>query len=358
MTQLQEAKTKPKLPWAEASDKIAAIIGESGDAVRKEVADALKANPESQYVMLKRGLSTDQFLKLRALDLAYLWPLPRSVRVYPNGAVAGNLIGFIAGNGDKEGLEEAQNQCLSATKGKESYLVGKDGVVIPGSQSETPAVDGGTVKLTINTELQWYLQQMISEEVKAQGAKAGTVTVVEVGTGKIRAAAEYPSVDPQRPPRRLGPGRSRLAHLQHELRAGLDRKGAYRRRRHGAGRRHPLDTVTASSHEDFPNGAVINDAFEHPRLRLHARGRAHRLVERRAVEVRRHGQRSAALRRVREVRSRQQDGDRLPPARRPASSIRSRTGTRSRTTRRPSASTTRSRRRRWPASIRPSPTAA
>jgi cell division protein FtsI (penicillin-binding protein 3) len=84
-------------------------------------------------------------------------------------------------------------------QGQGELPVGKDGVVIPGSQSETPAVDGGTVKLTINTELQWYLQQMISEEVKAQGAKAGTVTVVEVGTGKIRAAAEYPSVDPNDP---------------------------------------------------------------------------------------------------------------------------------------------------------------
>jgi len=264
MTQLQDAKTKPKLPWAKASDKIAEIIGESGDAVRKEVADALKANPESQYVMLKRGLSTDQFLKLRALDLAYLWPMPRSVRVYPNGAVAGNLIGFIAGNGDKEGLEEAQNQCLSATKGQESYLQGKDGVVIPGSQSETPAVDGGTVQLTINTELQWYLQQMISEEVKAQAAKAGTVTVVEVGTGKIRAAAEFPTVDPNDPgaanPEDRG---SRIFSTSFE--PGSTFKAITAASVMEYANANASTRITgASSHEEFPNGAVINDAFEHP----------------------------------------------------------------------------------------------
>ncbi|MGN7859000.1 peptidoglycan D,D-transpeptidase FtsI family protein [Microbacterium sp. 22303] len=264
MTQLQEAKTRPKLPWAKASDKIAAIIGESGDAIRKEVADALKANPESQYVMLKRGLSTDQFLKLRALDLAYLWPMPRSVRVYPNGAVAGNLIGFIAGNGDKEGLEEAQNQCLSATKGQETYLQGKDGVVIPGSQSETPAVDGGTVQLTINTELQWYLQQMISEEVKAQAAKAGTVTVVEVGTGKIRAAAEFPTVDPNDPgaanPEDRG---SRIFSTSFE--PGSTFKAITAASVMEYANANASTRITgASSHEEFPNGAVINDAFEHP----------------------------------------------------------------------------------------------
>src|SRR5690606_9232922 len=58
------------------------------------------------------------------------------------------------------------------------------------------AVDGGTVQLTVNSDLQWYLQQMISEETQRQAAQSGTVFVVEVKTGKIRAAAEYPAMDP------------------------------------------------------------------------------------------------------------------------------------------------------------------
>ncbi len=264
MLGLETAKTPPKLPWAQASDKIAQILGEKGDAIRAVVADRLKEDPEAKWVQLKKGVSADQFLKLRALDLVYLQPNPRSVRVYPNGAVAGNLIGFIAGNGDKEGLEEAQNQCLSATKGKESFLTGKDGVVIPGSQQEKPAIDGGTVKLTINTELQWYLQQMISEEVKAQAAKAGTVTVVEVGTGKIRAAAEFPSVDPNDPgavnPEDRG---SRIFSTSFE--PGSTFKAITAASVMEYANADASTSITgASSHEEFPNGAVINDAFEHP----------------------------------------------------------------------------------------------
>ncbi|MBS1675148.1 MAG: penicillin-binding protein 2 [Actinobacteria bacterium] len=264
MKGLEEAKTKPKLPWAQASDKIATIIGETGDTVRKEVADALKADPASQYAELKKGVSTEQFLKLRALDLAYLWPKARSVRVYPNGAVAGNVLGFIAGNGDKEGIEEAQNQCLSATKGQETYLQSRDGLIIPGSQSEKAAVDGGTVKLTINTELQWYLQQMISEEVKTQGAKAGTVTVVEVGTGKIRAAAEFPSVDPNDPgasnPEDRG---SRIFSTSFEPGSTFKAITAASVMQYANANASTVVTG-ASSHEVFPNGAVINDAFDHP----------------------------------------------------------------------------------------------
>ncbi|OZB87332.1 MAG: cell division protein FtsI, partial [Microbacterium sp. 14-71-5] len=174
------------------------------------------------------------------------------------------MLGFISGDGELTGLEQTQNKCLSATKGQESYLTGRDGVIIPGSQQEKPAIDGGTVKLTINTELQWYLQQMISEEVKAQGAKAGTVTVVEVGTGKIRAAAEYPTVDPNDPgaanPEDRG---SRIFSTSFE--PGSTFKAITAASVMEYANADASTSITgASSHEEFPNGAVINDAFEHP----------------------------------------------------------------------------------------------
>ncbi len=60
----------PKLPWAEASDKIAAITGQTGEEVRALVSNALAENPNSQYVALKRGLNTDQFMKLKALGVS------------------------------------------------------------------------------------------------------------------------------------------------------------------------------------------------------------------------------------------------------------------------------------------------
>ena len=263
MNGIETGKTPPKLSWAQAADKIAAITGQTGDEVRTIAADALAADPDSQYAQIKKGLSTDQFLKIRALGLSYLHSEPRSIRVYPNGAVAGNLLGFIAGNGDREGTEAAQNAGLSPTNGSESYLTGNDGVVIPGSMTTKPAVDGGTVKLTIDTELQWYLQQMMMEEVKTQGAKAGTATVIEVGTGKIRAAAEYPTVDPNDPGASAAADRgSRVFSTSFEPGStGKAITAATVMQDAGA---TAATSVTASSHEEFPNGAVINDAFEHP----------------------------------------------------------------------------------------------
>ncbi len=120
-------------------------------------------------------------------------------RTYPDGAVAGNLVGFMGTDGEPlEGLEMTEDSCLTATNGTLDYQKGKDGVVIPGTKREQPATDGGTLELTINRDLQWYLQQLIGEQAQDMGAKAGAIMVVEVATGKIRAAAEWPSRRPQR----------------------------------------------------------------------------------------------------------------------------------------------------------------
>lgn len=254
----------PELPWAEASDKIAAVTGQTGDEVRALVADALAKDSQSQYAPLKRSLTTDQYIELRDLKLRYLHFESRETRVYPNGAVAGNILGFLDSSGTAQaGIEQAGEKCLAPTDGEESYRTGANGVVIPGSERTVEAVDGGSVQLTIDSDLNWYLQQMIAEEAQKQGAKGGTVTVVEVKTGKIRAAAEWPSLDPNdldasTPDTRA----SQIFH--HDFEPGSTFKAITAAAAiEGAGLT-PLSTVSAASREKFPNGAVINDAFNHP----------------------------------------------------------------------------------------------
>lgn len=262
----EDDKNPPKLPWAEASTRIAEIMGLDADELRAEVAAKLAEDPDSQYLPLVKGLSTEKYIELRELKVSsYLVMKPREVRVYPNGAVAGNLLGYLDGAGTAQaGVEKMDEKCLAPTDGEESYRTGKNNVVIPGSESRVDAVDGGTVQLTINSDLQWYMQQMIAEEAQAQGAKGGTVTVVEVGTGKIRAAAEWPTMDPNDLDasssdtwgsklftRWFEPGSTFKAVTAAAV-------------MENAGVTMGTPTVSASSHEKFENGAVINDAFVHP----------------------------------------------------------------------------------------------
>ena len=185
------------MPWKDVAAEIAAITGQTAEDVQKIVSDALDENSDSQFAYLKRGLTTEQYRALVDIGAPFLTFDQHPARTYPDGAVAGNLVGFMSIDGDPlAGIEQSQNDCLLATDGSLSFEKGKDGVVIPGTEVQQPAVNGGTLQLTINRDLQWYLQQLIGEQVQDMGAKRGTITVVEVKTGKIRAAAEYPSVDP------------------------------------------------------------------------------------------------------------------------------------------------------------------
>lgn len=253
----------PTTSWNEAADKIAAITGQDADELRAGVAANLENNAESEYYLLQNGLTTEQYLELRDLGLVYLHMTPRETRVYPNGAVAGNVVGYLdkAGVGQL-GVEQMEASCLAPTDGERTYLRGTDGVTIPGSERTVDAQNGGTVQLTINSDLQWYLQQMLGEEAQKQGAIAATAVVVEVKTGKIRAAAEWPSLDPNdldaSTPDDWG---TRVFTTTFE--PGSTFKAITAATLLDTGAVDGSTSVSAASKETFPNGAVINDSFVH-----------------------------------------------------------------------------------------------
>lgn len=251
-------------PWSTVSASVAAVTGQTPDEVRAIVADTLAADPNSQYAELKKGVSTEQYRALADLGVPYVACLPHPARAYPDGAVAGNLVGFVGMDGDAlEGLEASYDSCLQATHGALAYQRGKDGVIIPGTEREQAAVDGGTLQLTINRDLQWYLQQLIGEQVQDMRAERGAILVVETSTGKIRAAAEYPTVDPNDPG---GQGEdvrgSRI--FEGTFEPGSTFKALTAATVIDAGGQTPGSTVVASSKETFPGDAQVRDSFQHP----------------------------------------------------------------------------------------------
>ncbi|WP_109209257.1 MULTISPECIES: penicillin-binding protein 2 [Microbacterium] len=250
--------------WADVSDDVAAITGQTPEEVRAIVGDALAENPDSEYAKLKNGVSTEQFRALADLGVPYITCISHPARAYPDGAVAGNLVGFLGSDGTpQESLERSQNDCLAATNGSRTYEKGKDGVVIPGTEVETPATDGGTLQLTINRDLQWYLQQLIAEQTQNMAAQHGAVLVYEVKTGKVRAAAEYPTVDPNNvDATEVGDRTSEI--FLGTFEPGSTFKGLTAATVIDAGWQTPASTVVASSEEHFADGARVRDSFKHP----------------------------------------------------------------------------------------------
>ncbi|MEL5990484.1 peptidoglycan D,D-transpeptidase FtsI family protein [Microbacterium phosphatis] len=257
--------TKHVRTWDEQASAIAEVLGMTPDSIKKIVADKQATEPESQWAQLTRGVTTAQYQALRNLEIPALDYDAVPARAYPNGAVAGNLIGFESSDGEAlAGIERWQNDCLESKNGSVKYQFGADsGVRIPGSEKLTPAQDGGKVQLTIDSDLQWYMEQMIAEETQNQKAVTGTVTVVDVKTGAIRAAAQYPAMDPN-DVLATDPAHRGSAVFGTTFEPGSTFKAITAASLLEEGVANPMTTVTAGDFERFANGAALGDSHSHP----------------------------------------------------------------------------------------------
>lgn len=251
----------------EAAAKIGAITGQGGDAVVALIDAALKDDPKSQYVLLKAGMDVGTFDKLDKLPYPWLTFTKKQARSYPNGAVAGNLLGFLSQGGDA-GLEKSENQCLAGENGEETYQRGADGVAIPGSTVvQKQAKDGGTLKLTIDSDLQWFAEQTLGQQVAATGSKFGFVTVAEAKTGKIKAVAQWPTLDPNNIDA-TDPSYWRLHPLTDPYEPGSTFKALTAAMLIDQGKASPTSQVLAPYSWKSGNGADLHDSGYHAPLRL------------------------------------------------------------------------------------------
>lgn len=180
-----------------AAEQLSPVLGMSV----AELKEALTGDRKGAYVA--KDVTPEVRQQVRELGITGIWANERtSERIYPQGQLAGNVVGFMgAPEEGKEkplaGVEYSTNDELSGTNGSETYERGKDGQVIPTGQREMKeAADGRTVQLTLVSELQWKAQQAIDERVKDTKSEWGTVVVWDLTNGDILALADSNSVDP------------------------------------------------------------------------------------------------------------------------------------------------------------------
>lgn len=182
---------------AETLEAIALLIDADPLQLRAGIDAELAIDPDDDHSYLARRVTTETFQAIRALRVPWVYFERQPSRTYPNGQVAGNLVGFLGTDGPQTGLEFRLNDCLEATHGSSTYERGADGVKLPGTTVvQQQAIDGGTLRLTIDADVQWFAQQTIAEQAMAIGADWATAWVVRVDDGHVIAAADWPTVDP------------------------------------------------------------------------------------------------------------------------------------------------------------------
>jgi cell division protein FtsI (penicillin-binding protein 3) len=173
--------------------KIGKITGQTAD----QLLAIIQKNPKSDFAYLAKSVTLAQFTAVKKLKVPGVYSVPQPARSYPNGAIAGNLVGFMGTDGAQAGVELTDNKCLASKNGTSTYEKAADGTRIPGSTvKQTNPINGGTVKLTIDRDLNWYVQKAIAAQAKKIGSPWATGIVERVSDGHLLAVADYPTVDP------------------------------------------------------------------------------------------------------------------------------------------------------------------
>ena len=153
------------------------------------------------FVWVKRHLNNNQAAQIKELNLRELGLLKESRRVYPNGSLAGPLIGFTdIDNNGLEGLELYYNEYLKGSPGKRySKRDAASRNIISLDEKYIPAQDGQDLVLTIDQVVQHTTEKYLFDACQKYNAPGGMAVVMVPATGEILAMANYHSAAPKDP---------------------------------------------------------------------------------------------------------------------------------------------------------------
>ncbi|MDA4086198.1 Penicillin-binding protein PbpB [Mycolicibacterium hassiacum DSM 44199] len=204
----QPKKVRQQLTEAKAKSPDAPDPDQRLREIADEVAARLNNKPNAATV-LKKLRSDETFVYLaRAVDPAIAEAITdkfpevgaerQDLRQYPGGSLAANIIGGVGWDGHGLlGLEDALDAVLAGTDGSITYDRGSDGVVIPGSyRNRHEAVDGSTVQLTLDSDIQFFVQQQVQLAKEVSGAKRVLAVVLDAKTAEVLAMANDNTFDP------------------------------------------------------------------------------------------------------------------------------------------------------------------
>jgi cell division protein FtsI (penicillin-binding protein 3) len=192
----------------QAAALLAPILGQDQDALARKL-----RTQNTRYVLLARRQTPQVWKQIKDLKatlakkaqtdrttvnvLAGVFSEPSSKRVYPGGDLAAGILGWVNADGKGGGgIEQQLDKQLSGKPGKIRYAQSGGREVPTAGSTETPAVPGSDVELTIDRDIQWAAQNAITEQVRKSQADRGYVIVQDTRTGEILAMADSPGFDP------------------------------------------------------------------------------------------------------------------------------------------------------------------
>ena len=184
---------------ADKNKVIEAVRKVAGGTLRSEARELLDRS-KSRYEILATKLTIKQAELLKKEALAGVGFQAMTQRVYPEGGLAAQTLGFVNGEGEGQyGIEGKLNDRLKGTDGLLQSVTDVSSVplTIGDKNINTPEKDGDNVVLTIDRNIQSHAEQALAEGLKRTKATNGSAIVMDPQTGKIMAMANLPTYEPK-----------------------------------------------------------------------------------------------------------------------------------------------------------------
>jgi cell division protein FtsI (penicillin-binding protein 3) len=153
----------------------------------------------SNFEWLARGVPIDVADEIAALNLPGIGVKRDERREVPGADLAANIIGFTGQDlTGLEGLEAKYDELLRGVNGKHTFEAGQGelATAIPGGYNEVKqAQPGSSLVLTLDRDLQFETQQILSDMMTARKGTVGAAVVLDVATGEVLAQASHPTYD-------------------------------------------------------------------------------------------------------------------------------------------------------------------
>ncbi|MFP4526956.1 MAG: penicillin-binding transpeptidase domain-containing protein [Candidatus Kapaibacterium sp.] len=180
-------------------EKVAAAIARATGMDKFDVLGRIESTTRS-FLWIKRGIMPGRAEALTKLNDPGLIIIPEPKRIYPYGRIGAQLIG--ATDIDNRGISGIELRWDSLLRGSAGYMIMRRdalGRKQPAADLPlAPPVDGNSLRLTIDIDLQSILEYELRQGVLSSRAESGTAIVLHPATGEVLAMASYPGFDPNR----------------------------------------------------------------------------------------------------------------------------------------------------------------
>mgnify|MGYP000425903996 CR=1 FL=1 len=180
---------------AEATSLLAEYLDVPSDEI------AIKLNRSNRrFVWIKRFVAEDVAEKIRQQNIQGIFFNDSTIRYYPCGTFLCHVLGLVNHEGvGGGGIEQFADKYLRGIAGfMESQVDARRREIVGKRKRYVPALEGANVILTIDQNIQYFVENEIDKVVAEHSARGACIIVQRIETGEILAMASRPAFDPNK----------------------------------------------------------------------------------------------------------------------------------------------------------------